>query len=463
MQADFQPKTYLRILQSRDKSIHKLLESLQAKESSLVVAKSAGDAGEEQIKILAAELKSLRKTIKEQLDEIELLHNTAAERLEVIQKLDVALTQSRRTLAELSYDPTKVSPDLTMLTDEVSSLRIKLGECQSQLKHRNSQCKKLEQLVNNNSDGSVLSGWKRLVNHWQRRLAESTPHPLAKLQQYSARELQPESFPQPASRIRWPRICIATPSYQQAPFLERTILSVLDQNYPNLAYGVQDGGSTDGSAELITRYLTRLTHAESRPDQGQSDAIRRGFAKLFPETKDIMGWLNSDDTLMPGALHYVGAYFARHPEVDVVYGHRVVIDEQDREIGRWFMPKHHADTLKWFDLVPQETMFWRAQCYQDIGGLDESFQFALDWDILLRFEQAGCSIQRLPYFLGCFRVHPQQKTSAHIKSVGEFEMQRLRRRTHNREVFPSEINRHLTAEINRSAMVEWLHRHGVRY
>lgn len=263
--------------------------------------------------------------------------------------------------------------------------------------------------------------------------------------------------------LEWPRICIVTPSYQQAQYLERTMLSVLEQGYPNLAYGVQDGGSTDGSAEIITRHLARLSHAESAPDKGQAAAIHRGFAKLYPRNNDLMAWLNSDDVLLPGALHYVGAYFARHPEVDVIYGHRIVIDEHDQEIARWFLPQYHHETFKWFDLVPQETLFWRARCYQETGGVDESFQFALDWDLLLRMEQAGAVIRRVPYFLGCFRLHSKQKTSAKIHTMGEQEMQLLRHRVHEREVPLWEIHQHLTDEINRSALVEWLHRHGLRW
>ena len=176
-----------------------------------------------------------------------------------------------------------------------------------------------------------------------------------------------------------------------------------------------------------------------------------------------MCWVNSDDVLTPGALHYVGAYFARHPHVDVIYGHRIIIDEHDEEVGRWFMPRHHHDTLKWTDLVPQETMFWRSHRYYEIGGLDKSFQFALDWDILLRFEYAGFNIQRLPYFLGGFRVHEKQKTNAKIYSIGEAEMDMLRRRIHEREIPSWEIHRHLSEEVNRSALVEWLSRWGIRY
>lgn len=395
--------------------------------------------------------------------EITQLHATAAERLTLIQKLDTALRQTKRSLTEFTQDPIKGSPDLPALADEVIDLRCQLDVTRRQLQHKHNRLSKLEHAEKLRSRKAATSFAQRMLNNWQGRLADVTPFPLGKLQQYQPRTQQLEKFPRKASPSTWPRICLATPSYQQGQFLERTMLSVLDQNYPNLAYGVQDGGSTDESTTIINRHISRLSHAESAPDKGQSDAIRRGFAQLHPTSDDIMGWLNSDDILMPGTLHFVGNYFARHPEVDVIYGHRVIIDEQDREIGRWFLPRYHSDTLKWFDLVPQETMFWRARHYQEIGGLDDSFQFALDWDLLLRFEEAGCNIRRLPYFLGCFRSHGEQKTSAKIQSVGENEMTQLRRRTHERQVPPKEILKHLNDEINRSAMIEWLHRHGMRY
>lgn len=435
-------------------------------DSDLFIAK------EQQILQLSDEVKVLRSICEErkaamQEKEQELLgaHVVATERLEVIQKLDLALNQARQTLAEKGG---RAPSGEAALITEATSLRMQLAEVRRQLQTKVSQVGRLEressaQTTKPKSPSFPLRKWQQLKAAWLNRLAATSPHPLASLNQYAPRPLQREKFPHPTRLREWPRLCIATPSYQQGQFLERTMLSVLDQNYPNLAYGVQDGGSTDGSAEIITRHIARLAHAESAPDKGQSDAIRRGFAKLFPASRDIMGWVNSDDLLMPGTLQYVGAYFARHPEVDVIYGHRVIIDEQDQEIGRWFMPQYHADTLKWFDLVPQETMFWRARCYQEIGGLDESFEFALDWDLLLRFEQAGCTIRRLPYFLGCFRAHSEQKTSAKIHTVGEEEMQNLRHRTHEREVPAWEIHQHLTAEVHRSALVEWRHRHGLRW
>jgi glycosyltransferase involved in cell wall biosynthesis len=189
---------------------------------------------------------------------------------------------------------------------------------------------------------------------------------------------------------------------------------------------VQDGGSHDGTVEILQRYADRLASWESRPDQGQSQAINLGFARTSGE---IMAWLNSDDILLPGTLAYIARYFSRHPEVDVVYGHRIMIDEQDRQIGRWMMPPHDDQVLSWADYIPQETLFWRRRIWDKVGGqVDESFRFAMDWDLIVRFRAAGARFARLPRFMGAFRIHTAQKTSAEISSTGVQEMTRLRER-----------------------------------
>ena len=135
-----------------------------------------------------------------------------------------------------------------------------------------------------------------------------------------------------------------------------------------------------------------------------AQAINRGFAH---STGDIMAYLNADDLLLPGSLNFVAAYFEAHPDIDVVYGHRVLIDADGAEIGRWVLPPHEDEVLSWADFVPQETLFWRRDMGERAGGaMDESFRFALDWDLLLRFRDAGARFVRLPRFLGAFRCMP---------------------------------------------------------
>ncbi len=289
--------------------------------------------------------------------------------------------------------------------------------------------------------------WRHKVsqpwNQWLfRQVVEKHWMQIGVLRQYEPRPVRWDTLPKARLPVhRLPKIGIVTPSYNQETFVESTLLSVLNQNYPKLRYVVFDGASTDASPAIIARYADRLSHWESTPDNGQSDAIIRGFARITDlEADDIMGWLNSDDFINPRALHFVAEYFATHPETDVVYGNRIIIDGNDKEIGRWIMPKHEDRVLDWIDYVPQETLFWRKNAWDKAGGLDPSFQFALDWDLLLRFRVAGLKIVRLPYFLGCFRVHPHQKTSQHIHSIGSEEMTKIRNRIHPRGIDPEMIH-----------------------
>jgi ADP-heptose:LPS heptosyltransferase/GT2 family glycosyltransferase len=273
-----------------------------------------------------------------------------------------------------------------------------------------------------------LSGWlfKTVVeDYWMQIgiLRQYEPRPIVWDSRISGLKGAPRSLP---------KIGIVTPSFEQHAFIESTIVNILNQDYPNLLYVVQDGASRDASPAIIARHASRLRHWASEPDKGQADAIRRGFAHIEKELgpNDIMAWFNSDDLVAPRALGFVASYFAAHPEVDVIYGHRIIIDEADREIGRWILPKHEPASIEWIDYVPQETLFWRKKSWDMAGGVDPSFQFALDWDLLARFQRAGCRIVRIPYFLGCFRVHSQQKTSQSIHTTGAEEMARIRQRFH---------------------------------
>lgn len=288
------------------------------------------------------------------------------------------------------------------------------------------------------------------------------------LRHYDPRTLQwDERLPGPRlPDAALPQVAIVTPSYEQEAFVERTLRSVAGQRYPKLVYGVQDGGSKDRSAEIIARYAPHLHFWESTPDKGQADAIHRGFTRLAPllAPDALMAWLNSDDLLAPGALRFVAEYFAAHPDVDVIYGHRIIIDDDDREVGRWIMPRHNPRTLEWIDYVPQETMFWRKRAWDRVGGIDPSFQFALDWDLLARFQQAGCRMVRVPYFLGAFRVHAEQKTSQAIHTTGAEEMRRIRARFHGeRQDDFATIHRHARHARFRGALTARLHEVGIRW
>jgi glycosyltransferase involved in cell wall biosynthesis len=278
------------------------------------------------------------------------------------------------------------------------------------------------------------------------------------------RAVVPERFPAPRAPAHLqPRFAIVTPSFNQARFVEQTITSVLHEEVM-LDYVVQDGGSADGSVDILRHHAARLRAWESVPDQGQADAVARGFAKTTGRPEDLMAWLNSDDFYLPGALRFVADWFAQHPEVDVLYGNRVVVDEKGREIRRWFLPRHDEEVLRLNDYVPQETLFWRRRIWDRVGGVDTSLQFAIDWDLLLRFHEAGAAIVHVPYFLACFRVHQAQKTSAQIKSTGQQEIDRLRTRTHGR-LIPQQEQANDPRRIRylrKSALLELLWKLGIR-
>jgi len=276
---------------------------------------------------------------------------------------------------------------------------------------------------------------------------------------YPARDIRPEIFPKPGPAAARPKLSIVTPSYQQARFLDRTMRSVLDhQPEVDCQYVVRDGGSTDGSADLIHRQAPRLHAWACAPDGGQADAIAQGFAQTTGGPDDVMSWINSDDFYLPGALAFVADYFARHPEVDVLYGNRIVVDEESREIARWFLPQHDEEVLRLNDFVPQETLFWRRRLWDRVGGVDPSYHFAIDWDLLLRFQAAGARMVRLPWFLACFRAHAAQKTAAIMHYTGQEEITRLRERTHGRSFPAHEIEHHplLMRYLRKSAYIQFL-------
>lgn len=251
---------------------------------------------------------------------------------------------------------------------------------------------------------------------------------LGVLYQHSPREIRLPRYGETIRSETLPKISIVTPSFRHGRYIETTIMSVLKQNYRELEYVIQDGGSTDGTCEVLKKYESQLASWRSEPDSGQADAINRGFART---TGEIMAWLNSDDILLPGALARVADYFIKHHDVDVIYGDRILIDGNGQQIGRWMLPGHDGDILSWADYIPQETLFWRRRIWEKVGGtIDASFQFAMDWDLLIRFRDVGAKFNHVPQFLGAFRIQSEQKTIAQIGTIGAEEMNLIRSRIH---------------------------------
>lgn len=271
---------------------------------------------------------------------------------------------------------------------------------------------------------------------------------------------RPMVAPAPAEPPRdLPAISLVTPVYNQAAFIERTLASVAAQRYGRLEHIVVDGGSDDGTREIVARHAPGLAHWESGRDSGQAEALNKGFARASGE---ILGWLNGDDLLLPGALACVARAFAAHPGVDVVYGDRIVIDEQDREVGRWALPAHSNAILSWLDFIPQETLFWRRRAWERVGArIDPGFQFAMDWDLLVRLRDSGATFLHLPRFLGAFRVHPAQKTSAQMHTEGAREMARIRMRCLGHEPGRARLALAALPYMLRHAAADWRSRWGL--
>ena len=209
-----------------------------------------------------------------------------------------------------------------------------------------------------------------------------------------------------------PKISIVTPSFNQGEFLERTIRSVLAQDYPNVEYIVMDGGSTDESLPIIARYADRLAHWESAPDRGQSHAINRGFARA---TGDIFGWLNSDDWLEPGALSRVAEQAMRYPDVGAFVGEARVVDLN----GNVELYKKPGELTfdafcHWLDgeFFMQPACFFRRSAWEASGPLDESLHIALDLDLWLRMVRR-VTFRPVDHCLSTALRHPRAKTRTH--------------------------------------------------
>lgn len=203
-----------------------------------------------------------------------------------------------------------------------------------------------------------------------------------------------------------PLVSIVTPSYNQARFLEETLVSVQSQDYPRIEHIVVDGGSTDGSVDVIRRHGSRIARWVSERDNGQSDAIRKGFAMA---TGGVFAWLNSDDTLMPGAVGVAVRELTREPSLGLVYGDRLEIDARGNIVGTVRLPSHRRAMFRRNFTIPQETAFFRRTHYEAVGGIDVGLRFAMDFDLWVRLS-AAAPMRHLPVFLGCYRRHATSKS-----------------------------------------------------
>ncbi len=214
---------------------------------------------------------------------------------------------------------------------------------------------------------------------------------------------------------RYPKITVVTPSLNQGEFLEQTILSVLEQNYKNLEYIVIDGGSQDSSVEIIKKYEKYLAYWITEKDNGQAEAIAKGFRHA---TGEILAWLNSDDQYCPDALQTVGQYFCQNPEVDLLYGDYYLLYPDGKHKLKKKIDFDYAIALYCYLMIPQPSAFWRRTIYDAVGGMDISLSYAMDYDLFLRIACLG-RVEHFKHPLSVFRLHSQSKSVAHSDRFAE--------------------------------------------
>ncbi len=212
-----------------------------------------------------------------------------------------------------------------------------------------------------------------------------------------------------------PRVSIITPSYNQAPFLEQTIQSVLGQEYPNLEYMVVDGASQDGSVEIIQRYVSSLSWWVSEKDRGQGEAINKGFARA---TGEVVGWLNSDDVYQPGALAAAVQAFQDHPETGLVFSDVLAIDGENHVLNLMRCGDWGLDELMSFHILNQPGVFMKRAVLDQAGYLDPAYHYMLDTHLWLRMAQLA-PIVYVRKTLAAGRFHPQAKNLAAAPRFGD--------------------------------------------
>ncbi|GAB3888515.1 glycosyltransferase family 2 protein [Spirosoma agri] len=222
----------------------------------------------------------------------------------------------------------------------------------------------------------------------------------------------------------YPKLTVVTPSYNQVEYLERTILSVLNQQYPNLEYFIIDGGSTDGSLEIIKKYEPFLAGWVSEKDRGQTDAINKGFRMA---TGDYVAFQNSDDVFAPDAFSCVANAWRKAPNTDVFFGDMYITDEKDVILEELRAPKFCVECQIYEGMqVFNQSLFIKRERLEQFGLLDESLRFVIDYEIVSRLGvQEGVQFRHVDGFWGGFRVQPNAKSST-IQTVGTSEHQSVK-------------------------------------
>jgi glycosyltransferase involved in cell wall biosynthesis len=219
-----------------------------------------------------------------------------------------------------------------------------------------------------------------------------------------------------------PLVSIITPSYNQARYLEQTIPSVLGQDYPYVEYIIVDGGSTDGSLEIIRKYADRLAWWVSEPDSGQADAINKGLSRARGE---IVAWLNSDDLYLPGAISEAVQALEGNPVAGMVFGDAITIDEQGMELNPLVFGDWGLQELMRFRIICQPAVFMRREAMEEAGGLDATYHFLLDHLLWIRIAQRW-PVFHVASIWAAARHHPAAKNVSQAAGFGQEAFRILR-------------------------------------
>jgi glycosyltransferase involved in cell wall biosynthesis len=215
-----------------------------------------------------------------------------------------------------------------------------------------------------------------------------------------------------------PLVSVITPSFNQGEFIEETIQSILDQDYPNIEHIVIDGASTDGTVSMLKRYDRRISWL-SEPDRGQSDAINKGFRRA---RGDIMTWLGADDVYERNTVAKIVKHFEEHSDTGMVYGECLYINSMGQTIGKYPSRDFDIAGLLLFGFIPQPTVFMRKSVLDRVGLVDTDLHFAMDLDLWVRIAMSG-RVDFIPAILARYRLHDGTKT---VSSSGAFEREGIR-------------------------------------
>ncbi len=247
-------------------------------------------------------------------------------------------------------------------------------------------------------------------------------------------------------------VSIITPSFNQAAYLEQTILSVLEQDYSHIEYIVVDGASTDNSVEIIKKYESKLAYWVSEKDNGQADAINKGFARA---TGEIIAWMNSDDYYLAGTISAAVKIFEEHPEVLLVYGNMLAVDEHGKTFNTLNYKQLTLEDLLCFQIIGQPAVFMRRSALQITSGLDPAFHFLLDHHLWIRLAQQG-KILHVPQTWAAARYHAEAKNRAKAADFGREAFRILDAVAQDENLAP------ILAKVNRRARAS-AHRVDARY